>query len=112
MKTKKTICIFPFVIYFFQFCDVDEMVITHKRTWKNSTIKKNMKGKKLIFVFFGYLLEACIEIWQIFLIFLVFHELSAQHVLENLNSKTTIVPWQLWHKLYICIRGHRRVLSK
>jgi hypothetical protein len=46
LKTKKPNCIFPFVILllllllFFQFCDVDEMVITHKRTWKNSTIKK------------------------------------------------------------------------
>jgi hypothetical protein len=60
-----------------------------------------MKRKKLIFIFFGYLLEACIEILQFFLLFLVFHELSSQHVLENLNSKTTIVPWQLWHKLYI-----------
>jgi hypothetical protein len=61
-----------------------------------------MKGKKLIFIFFDYPFEACIEILQIFLIFfLVFHELSSQHVLENLNSKTTIVPWQLWHKLYI-----------
>jgi hypothetical protein len=72
-----------------------------KLTYQNSTIK-NMKGKKLTFIFFGYLLEACIEIWQFFLIiFLVFHELSSQHVLENLNSKTIIVPWQLWHKLYI-----------
>jgi hypothetical protein len=52
-----------------------------KLTYQNSTIK-NMKGKKLTFIFFGYLLEACIEIWQFFLIiFLVFNELSSQHVL-------------------------------
>jgi len=36
---------------------------------------------------FGYLLEACIEILQFFLIFKKFHELSSQHVLKNLNSK-------------------------
>jgi hypothetical protein len=36
---------------------------------------------------FGYLLEACIEILQFFLIFKIFHELSSQHVLKNLNSK-------------------------
>jgi hypothetical protein len=32
-EKKKIIYIFPFVIFFFfQFCDVDEMTITHKLT--------------------------------------------------------------------------------